>query len=267
MLEVSADALLDAAEAAELQRVKPSTVETSSRHKRIPAHKIGRSLPFLRAELLLWIAEQPAESPCLSIFEDEATGSRSPALARRRLEKAPGTAVSKEAQEYHDKRVAELWRVRTLGERPRVGLYDAIGTWLVEHAVKKRSYEDDRLRVRTMLEVLHDIPTDRVTTAILTRLRRDIINRRGCSSTTANRYLELIYAVLHYERRQDRLQYFPAIPYAKETPATPPILTPEEAKRLRAANAPFSVGPLRARYGLERIQCAHARMGPGRSAT
>lgn len=148
------------------------------------------------------------------------------------IRESTGTAVRREAQEYHDKRVAELWRVRALGERPQVGLFDAIGGWLVEHAINKRSYEDDRLRVRTMLEVLPDIPTDRVTTAVLTRLHRDIMKMRGCSSTTANRYLELISAVLHYERRQDRLQYVPAIPYAKETPATPPFLTPEEAKRL-----------------------------------
>ncbi len=51
------------------------------------------------------------------------------------------------AQEYHDKRAAELWRIRRLGERPRAPLAGCIADWIESHAQYKRSFEDERMHL------------------------------------------------------------------------------------------------------------------------
>jgi hypothetical protein len=46
------------------------------------------------------------------------------------VKESAGTSDRTAAQEYHDRRAAELWRVRKLGDRPRVAFADAAADWL-----------------------------------------------------------------------------------------------------------------------------------------
>ena len=148
------------------------------------------------------------------------------------IRESTGTSDPKQAQEYHDLRVAELWRVSALGEQPKIVLADAIATWLAESSVHKRTHEDDRRRVRTMLPLLPDVTIDRVKTATLAKLHADIVRTRECKPATANRYLEIISAVLNYARKNDQLTHVPSIPYADEKKKTPQFLTQAEAAGL-----------------------------------
>lgn len=78
---------LDLSGAAALLYQHEHTVEDWARRRIIPAHKVGRRWLFLRAELLAWIAEQPAtkEVRC-STSAAMSGGSSYPSLARSRLE-------------------------------------------------------------------------------------------------------------------------------------------------------------------------------------
>lgn len=84
--------------AAELLHVHVHTLEAWARAGLVPAHRIGRRYLFLRAELLAWIADQPASrncAPCPSTVAAEPGGSSyTPAAAARRLEKALGLTTA-----------------------------------------------------------------------------------------------------------------------------------------------------------------------------
>ncbi|STI77296.1 site-specific recombinase, phage integrase family protein [Escherichia coli] len=57
------------------------------------------------------------------------------------------------AQELHDKRKAELWRVEKLGDLPDVTFEEACLRWLEEKADKK-SLDSDKSRIEFWLEHL-----------------------------------------------------------------------------------------------------------------
>ena len=157
-----------------------------------------------------------------------AVGGKAP------VRESTGTDDLQAAKEYHAHREAELWRHRALGERPRIALADAITTWLTEHAIHKRSYADDVHRVRSMLPVLPDLTIDLIKASTLTKLHADIVKLRKCKASTANRYLEIISAVLNYAFKRDEITHVPAIPYVAERKKAVEFLTQEEANRLLA---------------------------------
>ena len=149
-----------------------------------------------------------------------------------------GTADRKKAQEYHDQRKAEVWRVRRLGERARIDLRDAIAQWLMATSASKKSAADDKLRIRSMLPILPACKLDEVTTGRLQKLHDDIVRTRACKPITANRYLEILSAVLHYGKRREWIDNVPTIPYAKVRQLARPFLTPEQAVALIEAMPP-----------------------------
>lgn len=63
-----------------------------------------------------------------------------------RLRESSGTADKRAAQEYHEKRKAEVWRQQRLGEAPPVTWGEAVRKWL---AVKPRGLPD-RYRLRNL---------------------------------------------------------------------------------------------------------------------
>ena len=64
----------------------------------------------------------------------------------KRIKESLGTSDKRLADELHDKRKAELWRVERLGDFPDVTFDDACMRWLEEKAEKK-SLKDDRGRM------------------------------------------------------------------------------------------------------------------------
>lgn len=68
----------------------------------------------------------------------------------KRIKESRGTADKRQAQELHDKRKAELWRVDRLGDFPDVSFEEACLRWLEEKADKK-SLDSDKSRIEFWL--------------------------------------------------------------------------------------------------------------------
>lgn len=69
----------------------------------------------------------------------------------KRIKESLGTTDKKQAQELHDKRKAELWRVSSLGETPKVTFEVACTRWLEEKSGKK-SLDDDKTKILFWLD-------------------------------------------------------------------------------------------------------------------
>lgn len=59
----------------------------------------------------------------------------------KRIKESLGTKDKRQAQELHDKRKAELWRVEKLGDLPDVTFEEACLRWLEEKADKNLSIQ------------------------------------------------------------------------------------------------------------------------------
>lgn len=60
---------------------------------------------------------------------------------RKRIKESLGTKDKRQAQELHDKRKAELWRVEKLGDLPDVTFEEACLRWLEEKLIKNLSIQ------------------------------------------------------------------------------------------------------------------------------
>ena len=69
----------------------------------------------------------------------------------KRIKESLGTKDKRQAQELHDKRKAELWRLEKLGDLPDVTFEEACLRWLEEKADKK-SLDSDKSRIEFWLE-------------------------------------------------------------------------------------------------------------------
>lgn len=78
----------------------------------------------------------------------------------KRIKESLGTANKKQAQELHDKRKSELWRIEKLGDFPDVTFEEAIVRWIEEKADKK-SLDDDICSYRIQKETRRNINTKR----------------------------------------------------------------------------------------------------------
>lgn len=67
-------------------------------------------------------------------------------LGGKRIKEPLGTMDRKQAQELHDQRKAELWRIEELGDFPNVTFDEACVRWLEENAHKK-SFDADKGRM------------------------------------------------------------------------------------------------------------------------
>lgn len=146
------------------------------------------------------------------------------------VRESAGTTDEAAAQEYHDKRANELWRVRRLGERARVAFADAAADWIETHAQHKRSFEDDRQRLAVMLPLLPAY-LDELTTARLTKIRDELQKPRAVEVTgprgktrsitrtvgpkTVNKYLCILSAILKHAHAREQIAAVPAIPTFK----------------------------------------------------
>ena len=153
-------------------------------------------------------------------------------LGSRPIRETTGTADRTEAQEYHDRRRAELWRQARLGET-RVTTWDeAALSWVDEHAQHKRSYETDRQRLLWISRELRGLPLPDITTNTLLSIRKKLLAER--EPATANRYLAVVSAVLHYAHARSLTWSIPKIPYLPEPKERFRWLTRDQAKALIA---------------------------------
>lgn len=149
-----------------------------------------------------------------------------------------GTDDRQAAQEWHDHRAAELWRIRRLGQRPRVAFADAAADWIESHARHKRSFADDKLRLATMLPLLPAY-LDELTTTRLQKVRDQVVSIRGVAKSTANKYLAILSAILHHGHAREQITAVPKIPmFPKGRRRRWIVLTPEQAQALLNALPP-----------------------------
>lgn len=80
----------------------------------------------------------------------------------KRIKESLGTSDKRLANELHDKRKAELWRIDRLGDFPDVTFDDACMRWLEEKAEKK-SLKDDRGRMAFWLAHFEGVPLKALT--------------------------------------------------------------------------------------------------------
>ncbi len=135
-----------------------------------------------------------------------------------------GTADKALAQEYHDRKVAELWRHRRLGEPLTRTFFDAIALWLKE----AERNESDRYRIDALLGRVQDRELSGLTLEYLEKAMGD-----QKSAASFNRMANLLDAVLHLAQGKGWIHDLPKIPRKKVEDGRTRWLTAEEWNRLR----------------------------------
>lgn len=157
------------------------------------------------------------------------------------VQESTRTADRKAAEEWADRRRAELWRQDQFGERPSYRWEDAVLRWLNETA-HKRDHAADRQR----LAVLHpDLEGRALTDVTHERLSKLLTRLSGLKTPGArNRYRATVRAILRRaEREWDWIDRAPVIRMEPEPKSAGRWLTEVEATRLIAA-APAHLQPV-----------------------
>lgn len=153
-------------------------------------------------------------------------------IGGKRVRETSGTSDRQAAQEYHDRRRAEIWRETKLGDT-RVATWDeAALSWVDEHAQHKKSFETDRQRLIWLTERLTGKPLTIITTDAMLTLRKELLIDKA--PATSNRHLAVVSAVLHYAHAKALIQSVPKVPYLPEPKERFRWLTREQAIALIA---------------------------------
>ncbi|MGR7257674.1 tyrosine-type recombinase/integrase [Klebsiella aerogenes] len=175
----------------------------------------------------------------------------------KRIKESLGTEDKRQAQELHDKRKAELWRVDRLGDFPDVTFEEACLRWLEEKADKK-SLDTDKGRIGFWLEhfegmKIKDITEAKIYAAVsrmqnrkakeIWQQRVDAAARKGkdvpafeakpVTTSTKAKHLALMKAILRAAERDWKwLEKAPVIKIPSVRNKRVRWLEHEEAKRL-----------------------------------
>lgn len=150
----------------------------------------------------------------------------------RELRETAQTADRRQAQEYHDRRKAECWRVAKLGERPRYSWRQAVVQWLEVHPERRNDSILSYLRhADTFFGELSlaQIDQARLTEALHT------YRRSGVKNSTANNLIMIIRAILHFVQRLGWIDTVPSVEYLPVTDRRIRWLTRDQADRLLEA--------------------------------
>ncbi|WP_237387150.1 tyrosine-type recombinase/integrase [Xenorhabdus sp. Sc-CR9] len=96
----------------------------------------------------------------------------------KRIKESLGTTDKKQAQELHDRRKAELWRIERLGDFPDVTFDEACLRWIEEKADKK-SLDDDKGRMGFWLEHFGGVRLKDITEARIYMAASKMKNRKA----------------------------------------------------------------------------------------
>lgn len=159
------------------------------------------------------------------------------------LRETTQTADRRQAQEYHDTRKAELWRVAKLGESVRHTWQEAVVRWLEEHPDRK-SLRSVVTPLRQADHLLGGLYLDQIHRDLLTQFVQE---RRaaGCRNSTINTSLSAIRAVLRAAHRWEWLNREPSIPLLPVVTRRIRWLTREDADRLIAELPPHLAAMVR----------------------
>jgi sulfur relay (sulfurtransferase) DsrC/TusE family protein len=146
----------------------------------------------------------------------------------KRVQKSTGTSIKKEAQQFHDKLKADLWKINFLKEKPKRSWQEAVVRWLAE-AQHKRSLVNDIANLKWLDKYLNGYALCEITRDIVDNISSSKL-QEGVKPATVNRLLELIRSILRKaEREWDWLDRAPTIRMLKEENHRIQWLTREEA--------------------------------------
>jgi integrase len=147
------------------------------------------------------------------------------------LRETTATADRRAAQELHDTRKAELWRIAKLGERPRHTWQEAVVKWLEEHP-HSRWLPNIKRHLRFSDPTLGNLALDQINREVLHGLANSRLNT-GVAPATVNRMLAVIRAILNTACKQwGWIDTVPAVRLLPEPKRRIRWLTHDEATRL-----------------------------------
>jgi integrase len=153
-------------------------------------------------------------------------------IGGKTIKESSGTADRKAAQEFHDRRSAELWRLQKFGEHSTTFEQAALAWWN-EHASTKRSAETDRIRLRRVAHEFAGMQIATITTPALDRFAVTL-RREGSAPSTINKSLSIASGILRHSARKGWIQAMPVIPWVKVQSQDYQWLTKTEATALLA---------------------------------
>jgi len=147
----------------------------------------------------------------------------------RRVREVVETHDRKEAQEYHDRLKAELWRTDRLGHKPRVPFATAAARWLRE--AQKASIRNDALHIefwRAHFTYLDDVTREAADLAVA-----------KMGDTNANRYTATLRGIMNKAANEwGMIEKAPKFRMREEPDRRIRFLTHEDAATLIASIAP-----------------------------
>lgn len=164
----------------------------------------------------------------------------------REVRETARTTDRRQAQEYHDRRKAESWRIAQLGERPRHTWPEAVVRW-VEESQGRRGMASVMTALRQADPFLGSLHLDQITRDTLAGFVRSQ-RAAGLANTTINLRLTMIGAVLRAAVEWGWLSLAPRHKCLPITERRVRWLTREEADRLIAELPPHLAAM--ARFGL-----------------
>lgn len=150
----------------------------------------------------------------------------------REVRESAQTADRRQAQEYHDARKAEGWRLAKLGDRPRHGWKDAVVRWMDEHRHRK-SIANVLTAFKGADPILSPLYLDQISRDVLDECVRQM-QAEGLQNSTVNTRMAAIKAVLRASLDWGWIERVPAVRRLPTVARRARWLTRAEAGRLIA---------------------------------
>jgi integrase len=148
----------------------------------------------------------------------------------KRIRQSCGTTDKKQAQEYHDKLKAELWRVGKLNERPRYTWQEAVVKYVGENQ-NQRSMKTTKENLRYLDQFLSNKRLDEISKKLIESIKQQKI-ASGVSVATVNRMLTVLRAILNAAKHWDWIDSPPTIKLLSDNTQRIRWLTRNEATAL-----------------------------------
>lgn len=156
-----------------------------------------------------------------------------------RIKRSAGTKDKVEAQEYHDRLRAEMWRVSKLGER-RQHLFEEAALLYLKSCTNQRDYRSKTNHIKFWLEHFRGRPissltSQMITDALPTHRRSQYGKAKPLTGATKNRYLATLSKLLNDCVKRGWLVSSPHIEKHEEAPLREFFMSKEQAATFLAA--------------------------------
>lgn len=155
-----------------------------------------------------------------------------------RVRRSTGTYDKRQAQEYHDKVKAELWRLDKLGEQPEFS-FDQAALKVLKLSEGQKDYKTKIRHIKywrscfggraisslTSDEIFNNLPTHRL-------VKSGKSKAQPLAAATKNRYLATMSRILHIAYNENWLQKIPKLGKFKEADVRIRWITREQAQLL-----------------------------------